>query len=229
MGGRVAQNLIQFANLPIKLLIPSTFNNIREIALKTIPSASKIQIKRVLESVYGFQVDRVHTLNMDGKKKRSGGLLIAKPDYKKAYVTLRNSLSISPELYPIHIIEDDKRKMATKDPRSSIVEEGEMKAPHWLDGRDKGANAFPESGRFGKNRANNRTPSSRGGRHGVSSSYTRSDRRGVRDEAPVKFPWSSMRNSSSNRDGVPTSSPRKTSSRGGRNGVPASSTRRTSR
>ncbi|XP_047327575.1 uncharacterized protein LOC124931201 isoform X21 [Impatiens glandulifera] len=214
MGGRVAQNLIQFANLPIKLLIPSTFNNIREIALKTIPSASKIQIKRVLESVYGFQVDRVHTLNMDGKKKRSGGLLIAKPDYKKAYVTLRNSLSISPELYPIHIIEDDKRKMATKDPRSSIVEEGEMKAPHWLDGRDKGANAFPESGRFGKNRANNRTPS-RGGRHGVSSSYTRSDsRRGVRDEAPVKFPWSSMRNSSS---------------RGGRNGVPASSTRRTSR
>ncbi|XP_047327577.1 uncharacterized protein LOC124931201 isoform X23 [Impatiens glandulifera] len=210
MGGRVAQNLIQFANLPIKLLIPSTFNNIREIALKTIPSASKIQIKRVLESVYGFQVDRVHTLNMDGKKKRSGGLLIAKPDYKKAYVTLRNSLSISPELYPIHIIEDDKRKMATKDPRSSIVEEGEMKAPHWLDGRDKGANAFPESGRFGKNRANNRTPS-RGGRHGVSSSYTR---RGVRDEAPVKFPWSSMRNSSS---------------RGGRNGVPASSTRRTSR
>lgn len=33
---------MQFANLPIKLLMPSSFSNITEIALKTIPSASKV-------------------------------------------------------------------------------------------------------------------------------------------------------------------------------------------
>ncbi|KAK8479357.1 hypothetical protein V6N12_073407 [Hibiscus sabdariffa] len=48
----------------------NTFTNIKEITLKTIPSASKIEIKRVLESLYGFNVDQVRTLNMEGKKKK---------------------------------------------------------------------------------------------------------------------------------------------------------------
>ncbi|KAL9296723.1 hypothetical protein ACSQ67_022619 [Phaseolus vulgaris] len=83
MGSRVRGRVVQFANLPIKLLMPKTFTNIHEIALKTIPSASKIEIKRVLESLYGFEVEKVQTLNMEGKKKKRGGVLIAKPDYKK--------------------------------------------------------------------------------------------------------------------------------------------------
>ncbi|CAJ2679709.1 unnamed protein product [Trifolium pratense] len=83
--------------------MPTTFTNIQEIDLKTIPSATKIEIKRILESLYGFQVEKVRTLNMDGKKKKRGGILIAKPDYKKAYVTLKNPLSIDPNLYPIRV------------------------------------------------------------------------------------------------------------------------------
>lgn len=44
-------------NLPIKLLMPNTFQNIKEIAAKTIPSN-------------GFEVDEARTLNMGGKKKK---------------------------------------------------------------------------------------------------------------------------------------------------------------
>ncbi|KAF7135820.1 hypothetical protein RHSIM_Rhsim08G0010500 [Rhododendron simsii] len=142
MGSRLGRRVVNFANLPIKLLMPPSFSNITEISLKTIPSASKIEIKRVLESLYGFEVEKVRTLNRDGKKKKKGGILIANPDYKKAYVTLKSPLSLSTDLYPIKIIEEDKRSLIkeskTKSNKSSIVEEGEVRS-HWLDG---GGNRF---------------------------------------------------------------------------------------
>lgn len=177
MGSRLGRRVIQFANLPIKLLMPSSFTNIKEIALKTIPSASKIEIKRVLESLYGFEIEKVRTLNMEGKKKKRGGLLIAKPDYKKAYVTLRNPLSISPELYPIRLIEEDKKQM-NKQSKSSVVEEGEAKR-HWLDGKE-GERFKLEKGLNGRG----------GTRHGVAI-------RGDRSDGAAKFPWSSMRSGTS--------------------------------
>ena len=34
--------IVHFANLPLKLLIPSSRENITEVAFKTIPSASKV-------------------------------------------------------------------------------------------------------------------------------------------------------------------------------------------
>ncbi|TYG46346.1 hypothetical protein ES288_D11G249800v1 [Gossypium darwinii] len=136
MAGRLGRRVVHFANLPIKLLMPNTFTNITEIALKTIPSASKIEIKRVLESLYGFDVDKVRTLNMDGKKKKRGGFLIARPDYKKAYVTLRTPLSISENLFPIQVIKEEKDSINKTSKSKSIVEEGEKKK-HWLDGKVK--------------------------------------------------------------------------------------------
>lgn len=165
MGSRLGRRVIHFANLPIKLLMPSSFTTIKEIALKTIPSASKIEIKRVLESLYGFDVEKVHTLNMEGKKKKRGGLLIAKPDYKKAYVTLRTPLSVSPDLYPIRIIEEDKRQMSKQPSTPSVVEEGEAKK-HWLDGK--------EAPRLKTQKRPAKRP-------------------GNRTEDGAKFPWSSMR------------------------------------
>ncbi|XP_047160891.1 uncharacterized protein LOC124830959 isoform X2 [Vigna umbellata] len=172
MGSRMGRRVVQFANLPIKLLMPKTFTNIQEIALKTIPSASKIEIKRVLESLYGFEVEKVQTLNMEGKKKKRGGLLIAKPDYKKAYVTLKNPLSISPDLYPIRIIEEDKKRV-NKQTTSSVVEEDTHARSHWLDDRKESQQPFRAQRPF---RAQN---------HG------RLGRRESVDDA--KFPWSSMR------------------------------------
>lgn len=155
---------MHFANLPIKLLMPSSFTNITEIALKTIPSASKIEIKRVLESLYGFEVEKVQTLNMEGKKKKRGGILLAKPDYKKAYVTLKTPLSISPDLFPIKVIEDDKKEL-NKQSQTSIVEAEGRKRSHWLEGDG--------------NRSDKTAPRHR--------------RAAGRSDETAKFPWTSMK------------------------------------
>ncbi|KAK9166603.1 hypothetical protein Scep_001794 [Stephania cephalantha] len=172
MGSRLGRRVVHFANLPIKLLTPTSFQNIKEIAIKTIPSATKIEIKRVLESLYGFDVEKVSTLNMEGKKKKRGGLLIAKPDYKKAYVTLREPLSISPDLYPLRIIEEERRNMS-KQTKSSVVEEQEVKS-HWLNGKG--------DGKFRPEKQNNVRQSGHG-------------RCGDRDTEVAKFPWSGMQSS----------------------------------
>ncbi|CAO2827780.1 unnamed protein product [Amaranthus hypochondriacus] len=149
MAGRFGRRVVHFANLPIKLLMPSTFTNITEISLKTIPSATKIEIKRVLESLYGFEVDKVQTLNMDGKKKKRGGILLAKPDYKKAYVTLKTPLSISPDLFPIKVIEEDKKEL-NKQSKTTIVEDAGNKRSHWLEG-DRRVDKTPPRYRRGGN------------------------------------------------------------------------------
>ncbi|KAM7513617.1 hypothetical protein LguiA_003200 [Lonicera macranthoides] len=195
MGSRLGRRVVHFANLPIKLLMPSSFTNITEIALKTIPSASKIEIKRCLECLYGFEVEKVETLNMDGKKKKRGGLLIAKPDYKKAYVTLRNPLSLSPDLYPIRVIEEERRNL-TKQSKSSFVENGEAKKSHWLDNKD-GAKSRPEKINSGAGGAG---PYNRdGGRFKTEKRYVGGRGRdgGGGAGTTAKFPWSSMRSSSS--------------------------------
>ncbi|RZB50214.1 hypothetical protein D0Y65_047230 [Glycine soja] len=179
MGSRLGRRVVQFANLPIKLLMPNSFTNIHEIALKTIPSATKIEIKRVLQSLYGFDVDKVRTLNMEGKKKKRGGLLIAKPDYKKAYVTLKTPLSISPDLYPIRIIDEDKKRI-NKQAKSSLVQDHEAHTEahhHWLHDRKEAQPPFrpQKHGRLGRP-------------EGASN---------------AKFPWSSMRSASgSTRAGI---------------------------
>ena len=81
MGSRLGQRVVHFASLPIKLMLPSPpFDSIREFAIRTIPSASKIEIRRVLESLYGFDVAEVRTLNYDGKKIKRGYLLATQPD-----------------------------------------------------------------------------------------------------------------------------------------------------
>ncbi|KAK2655764.1 hypothetical protein Ddye_008816 [Dipteronia dyeriana] len=180
MGSRLGRRVVHFMNLPIKLQMPTKFDNIREISLKTIPSASKIEIKRVLESLYGFDVEKVLTLNMEGKKKKRGGLLIAKPDYKKAYVTLKSPLSLSSDLYPIVAVLDEKeRKEKTA---SSFVDDGKR---HWL---DRGRNVDGDGN--GPRRTNTWSYSKE------RTTKTKKDKGSlgdVADAAAVKFPWSSMR------------------------------------
>ncbi|KAK7311126.1 hypothetical protein RJT34_09050 [Clitoria ternatea] len=193
MGSRLGRRVVQFANLPIKLLMPSTFTNIQEIALKTIPSASKIEIKRVLESLYGFDVEKVRTLNMEGKKKKYGGILFAKPDYKKAYVTLKTPLSISQDLYPIRIIQDDKNRM-NKQTKTTFVDQTDTKT-HWLHDNVE----TPNKTRFRPNTGSNRFDrgdSPNNNRFRPNSGSNRFDRGGAA-AAAAKFPWTSMRSRSS--------------------------------
>ncbi|KAL5562878.1 hypothetical protein UlMin_032625 [Ulmus minor] len=88
---------IHFPNHPFELILPASSNNAKDIALKTIPSASKTKINRVLQSVYGFEIEKVRTLNM----KRED----------KVYVTLKNPLSIFSALYSTCSIKDEKGNM----------------------------------------------------------------------------------------------------------------------
>lgn len=59
---------------------------------------------------------------MKGKKKMRGGRLIAKPDYKKAYVTLKSPVSFSPEFYPIRLVEEERKNINKKTKSSTIKE-----------------------------------------------------------------------------------------------------------
>lgn len=115
----------------------------------------------------------MHTLNMDGKKKKAGGILIKRPDYKKAYVTLRNPLSLNPEIFPIRAIEEEK-KNKNKLAESSIVEDPEaVKKSHWLEGKHDGSRyKKPEGRTFGRR--------------------TRRDDGKTSSGSEAKFPWSSM-------------------------------------
>ncbi|WCJ31879.1 Ribosomal protein L23/L15e family protein [Euphorbia peplus] len=200
MGSRVARRVIHFANLPIKLLMPSTFTNINEIALKTIPSASKVEIKRVLESLYGFEVDRVRTLNMEGKKKQRGGILFAKPDYKKAYVTLKHPLSISPDLFPLRVIDEEKERV-NKQRRDSVMDDAEVKR-HWLDGNKVEWGGNQKGYWRGPDKVNPKFQRSsiRGSREEERTGNEKPTWRGRgKGREPVvenaKFPWTSMRGS----------------------------------
>ena len=58
---------------------------------ETIPSANKTQIKKNVEKMFGVKVEKVQTLNMPGKKYRSGKKWIfrQKSDWKKAIVPLK--------------------------------------------------------------------------------------------------------------------------------------------
>ena len=49
----------------------------------------QIDIKALLQRIYGLEVESVNTLNVEGKKKRGKHGHYRRPDYKKAYVTLR--------------------------------------------------------------------------------------------------------------------------------------------
>lgn len=67
----------------------------------------QIEIRRVLESVYGLEVEKVNTLNMEGKKKlnRKTGKYYRRPDYKKAYVVLKNPVTLPADVFPLNAVD----------------------------------------------------------------------------------------------------------------------------
>ncbi len=51
--------------------------------------ANKIEIAKAVEEIFGVKVAKVNTLNMQGKKKRTGAYPAGRrPSWKKAMVTL---------------------------------------------------------------------------------------------------------------------------------------------
>ena len=57
--------------------------------------ANKLQIKQAVETLFQVAVVKVNTLNVQGKKRRVRFREGKKPDWKKAYVTLRDGDSIT--------------------------------------------------------------------------------------------------------------------------------------
>ncbi|KAF6002784.1 54S ribosomal protein L23, mitochondrial [Cyanidiococcus yangmingshanensis] len=74
--------------------VAETFRT-RFVKLRTIPSMTRIEIKQILEKLYGVQVERVNTLNVYGKKRRYLGRYEKRDhDYKTAYVKLAEEVEL---------------------------------------------------------------------------------------------------------------------------------------
>ena len=58
------------------------------------PSANKTQIKIAVEKIFGVDVASVNTANREGKRKRSRTGFGKRKNTKRAYVTLREGLSL---------------------------------------------------------------------------------------------------------------------------------------
>jgi large subunit ribosomal protein L23 len=56
---------------------------------KVAPNATKLEIKKAVEKLFGVQVEAVNTVSIRGKTKRFGRTVGRRSDIKKAYVTLK--------------------------------------------------------------------------------------------------------------------------------------------
>lgn len=55
---------------------------------KVMKDANKIQIKNAVETIFGVKVEKVFTMNMNGKMKRMGRNMGRRASWKKAIVKL---------------------------------------------------------------------------------------------------------------------------------------------
>ena len=56
----------------------------RKYTFEVAPSANKIEIKKAVEEIFGVTVEKVTTINMDGKVKRMGMNIGKRASWKKA-------------------------------------------------------------------------------------------------------------------------------------------------
>jgi large subunit ribosomal protein L23 len=62
---------------------------LRTVAFKVLRDANKIEIKDAVEKIFKVKVQSVRTAIFHGKKRRQGRYSGRRPDWKKAYVTLK--------------------------------------------------------------------------------------------------------------------------------------------
>jgi large subunit ribosomal protein L23 len=66
----------------------------RTLVFQVAPGANKIEIKQAVEKLLGSKVESVRTSIAHGKVKRQGRFAGRRPDWKKAYVKLREGQKI---------------------------------------------------------------------------------------------------------------------------------------
>lgn len=59
-----------------------------QVVFRVNPRASKIDIRRAVETLFKVKVEKIRTSRQLGKMRRVGRHLGRRPDWKKAYVTL---------------------------------------------------------------------------------------------------------------------------------------------
>lgn len=66
----------------------------RFYAFKVKKTATKMQIKLAVQTLFNVEVESVNVLNVKGKAKRFGRLIGKRSDWKKAYVKLKTGHNI---------------------------------------------------------------------------------------------------------------------------------------
>jgi large subunit ribosomal protein L23 len=61
---------------------------------QVLPAANKVQIRNAIERLFDVKVLSVNTASMHGKRRRRGRTVTKMPDWKKAFVTLREGDAI---------------------------------------------------------------------------------------------------------------------------------------
>lgn len=60
-----------------------------QVVFRIQPDASKAQIRNVIEDLFKVTVVKIRTANFLGKQRRRGRTLGRRPNWKKAYITLK--------------------------------------------------------------------------------------------------------------------------------------------
>jgi large subunit ribosomal protein L23 len=68
------------------------------VGFRVTPDANKLEIKAAIEELYGVKVEKINTMNYDGKRKsrytKSGVISGKEAAFKKAIVTLQEGQTI---------------------------------------------------------------------------------------------------------------------------------------
>jgi large subunit ribosomal protein L23 len=60
------------------------------LVFQVAPTATKVEIKEAVQTIFKVKVDSVRTSNFQGKERRRGKFAGYRPDWKKAYVKLKS-------------------------------------------------------------------------------------------------------------------------------------------
>jgi large subunit ribosomal protein L23 len=82
-------DIIRFPHITEKSTLQSELSESQVIALKVRLDATKHQIREAVEKVFNVKVDRIRTARFQGKMKRQGRNEGRRPNWKKAYITLK--------------------------------------------------------------------------------------------------------------------------------------------
>lgn len=69
-------------------------DNDRQFAFRVVPNATKREVGRAVELLFEVEVEGVQVVNVKGKKKRFGGRIGQRSNWRKAYVRLKRGHDI---------------------------------------------------------------------------------------------------------------------------------------